>query len=177
MELKFNSVAWCFQLQMLTRHILVLIVAQPCGGGGALHLNGFLQVPVPPIRDGYPRQNIIDHAIGKYDLAPFLNGWGKSFTKWPAAWSYILCQSLYLVAVPSRGFILGLWSACASVGNIIGALMVSAVLDYGYEVRSIDVSLWLSTHTSQYWFVKDATIQDFPLNYNFCHAPSQKVCE
>lgn len=33
----------------------------------------------------------------------------------------------------SRGFILGLWSACASVGNILGALMVSAVLDYGYE--------------------------------------------
>ncbi|KAK7492866.1 hypothetical protein BaRGS_00015813 [Batillaria attramentaria] len=33
----------------------------------------------------------------------------------------------------SRGLILGIWSACASVGNIIGALMVTAVLDYGYE--------------------------------------------
>ncbi|XP_052781449.1 sugar phosphate exchanger 3-like [Mya arenaria] len=33
----------------------------------------------------------------------------------------------------SRGFVLGLWSACASVGNIIGALMVSQVLQYGYE--------------------------------------------
>ncbi|XP_060078484.1 sugar phosphate exchanger 3-like [Ylistrum balloti] len=33
----------------------------------------------------------------------------------------------------SRGFVLGLWSACASVGNIIGALMVSSVLDYGYD--------------------------------------------
>jgi OPA family glycerol-3-phosphate transporter-like MFS transporter 3 len=33
----------------------------------------------------------------------------------------------------SRGFVLGLWSACASVGNIIGALLVAAVLDYGYE--------------------------------------------
>lgn len=29
---------------------------------------------------------------------------------------------------------LGLWSACASVGNIIGALLASAVLDYGYDV-------------------------------------------
>ncbi|KAL4227077.1 hypothetical protein ACF0H5_015051 [Mactra antiquata] len=33
----------------------------------------------------------------------------------------------------SRGFVLGLWSACASVGNIIGALLVSEVLEYGYD--------------------------------------------
>jgi len=33
----------------------------------------------------------------------------------------------------SRGFVLGLWSACASVGNIIGAEMVNAVQDYGYD--------------------------------------------
>lgn len=33
----------------------------------------------------------------------------------------------------SRGLVLGLWSACASVGNIIGALMVSQVLNYGYD--------------------------------------------
>ncbi|KAK6176762.1 hypothetical protein SNE40_014999 [Patella caerulea] len=33
----------------------------------------------------------------------------------------------------SRGLVLGLWSACASVGNIIGAFMVSSVLDYGYD--------------------------------------------
>lgn len=33
----------------------------------------------------------------------------------------------------SRGFVLGLWSACASVGNIIGAEMVNAVEDYGYD--------------------------------------------
>ncbi|KAL5014851.1 hypothetical protein ScPMuIL_009121 [Solemya velum] len=33
----------------------------------------------------------------------------------------------------SRGFVLGLWSSCASVGNIIGALMVSSVLNYGYD--------------------------------------------
>ena len=33
----------------------------------------------------------------------------------------------------SRGLVMGLWSACQSLGNIIGALMVSAVVDYGYE--------------------------------------------
>ena len=39
----------------------------------------------------------------------------------------------------SRGFVLGLWSACASVGNIIGALLASAVLDYGYDVSSLNI--------------------------------------
>lgn len=34
----------------------------------------------------------------------------------------------------SRGFVLGLWSACASVGNILGAVMAANVLNYGYEV-------------------------------------------
>uniref|UniRef100_A0A8C5PW68 Sugar phosphate exchanger 3 n=1 Tax=Leptobrachium leishanense TaxID=445787 RepID=A0A8C5PW68_9ANUR len=32
-----------------------------------------------------------------------------------------------------RGFIFGLWSACASVGNILGAFLASSVLKYGYE--------------------------------------------
>uniref|UniRef100_A0A8C5ICU8 Sugar phosphate exchanger 3 n=1 Tax=Junco hyemalis TaxID=40217 RepID=A0A8C5ICU8_JUNHY len=32
-----------------------------------------------------------------------------------------------------RGFVFGLWSACASVGNILGAFLASCVLKYGYE--------------------------------------------
>ncbi|KAJ7402971.1 Sugar phosphate exchanger 3 [Pitangus sulphuratus] len=32
-----------------------------------------------------------------------------------------------------RGFVFGLWSACASVGNILGAFLASCVLQYGYE--------------------------------------------
>lgn len=35
----------------------------------------------------------------------------------------------------SRGFVFGLWSACAPVGNILGAFLASSVLKYGYEVR------------------------------------------
>lgn len=34
-----------------------------------------------------------------------------------------------------RGFVFGLWSACAPVGNILGAFLASSVLTYGYEVR------------------------------------------
>ncbi|XP_035674982.1 sugar phosphate exchanger 3-like [Branchiostoma floridae] len=33
----------------------------------------------------------------------------------------------------SQGLVWGMWSACPSVGNIIGALVVAQVLDYGYE--------------------------------------------
>ena len=33
-----------------------------------------------------------------------------------------------------RGLIFGIWSATASFGNIIGALMVASVLKYGYHV-------------------------------------------
>ena len=33
----------------------------------------------------------------------------------------------------SRGFIFGIWSACASVGNILGATLAATFLTYGYE--------------------------------------------
>lgn len=33
----------------------------------------------------------------------------------------------------SRGLIFGIWSACASVGNIIGAALAAAFIQYGYE--------------------------------------------
>uniref|UniRef100_A0A2C9KGI9 Sugar phosphate exchanger 3 n=1 Tax=Biomphalaria glabrata TaxID=6526 RepID=A0A2C9KGI9_BIOGL len=39
----------------------------------------------------------------------------------------------YMTDCFSRGVLLGVWSACASVGNIIGALLVSSVLSYGYQ--------------------------------------------
>lgn len=42
---------------------------------------------------------------------------------------------LNLMLFSSRGFVFGLWSACASVGNILGAFLASSVLKYGYEVR------------------------------------------
>uniref|UniRef100_K1PQX4 Sugar phosphate exchanger 3 n=1 Tax=Magallana gigas TaxID=29159 RepID=K1PQX4_MAGGI len=44
----------------------------------------------------------------------------------------------------SRGLVLGIWSACASVGNIIGAFLVSGVLDYGYDHHPIFPAVGLS---------------------------------
>ncbi|CAH1783440.1 unnamed protein product [Owenia fusiformis] len=43
----------------------------------------------------------------------------------------------------SRGVVLGLWSACASVGNIIGAFIVAGVLQYGYEYAFLVPSIVL----------------------------------
>uniref|UniRef100_A0A672QLU1 Sugar phosphate exchanger 3 n=1 Tax=Sinocyclocheilus grahami TaxID=75366 RepID=A0A672QLU1_SINGR len=40
-----------------------------------------------------------------------------------------------------RGFIFGLWSACASVGNILGAFLASSVLKYGYEYAFLVTSV------------------------------------
>lgn len=39
----------------------------------------------------------------------------------------------------------GLWSACASVGNILGAFLASCVLKYGYEVG---IAVWLLARTA-----------------------------
>ena len=48
--------------------------------------------------------------------------------------NFVLCL---LFSFESRGMVFGLWSACASVGNIVGALEVAAVLNYGYEVGNL----------------------------------------
>ncbi|KAH9503589.1 hypothetical protein Btru_066915 [Bulinus truncatus] len=50
-------------------------------------------------------------------------------TGWPVV---VACMGNWF-GHSSRGVLLGIWSACASVGNIIGALLVSSVLSYGYE--------------------------------------------
>lgn len=42
----------------------------------------------------------------------------------------------------------GLWSACASVGNILGAFLASCVLKYGYEVGMV---VWLLARTA--WLI------------------------
>lgn len=69
------------------------------------------------------------HFYNKYFYIGFwiLNGLCQS-TGWPTA-----------VAImgnwfgENKGLIFGIWSACASVGNVIGALLCSFVINYGYE--------------------------------------------
>ncbi|XP_005092267.1 sugar phosphate exchanger 3 isoform X2 [Aplysia californica] len=63
-----------------------------------------------------------------YAFIWILNGLMQS-TGWPVV---VACMGNWF-GQSSRGVLLGLWSSCASVGNIIGALLVSSVLSYGYQ--------------------------------------------
>ncbi|VDD76489.1 unnamed protein product [Mesocestoides corti] len=64
----------------------------------------------------------------------FLQGPG-----WPA------CISLVAHSFHSaHGLILGIWSSSAGFGNIIGAILSSAVIDYGYEYVFLTISLILA---------------------------------
>jgi OPA family glycerol-3-phosphate transporter-like MFS transporter 3 len=60
-----------------------------------------------------------------------LNGFAQS-TGWPA----VVAVMGNWFSKDGRGLIFGIWAANASVGNILGALMVSAFINYGYHVKS-----------------------------------------
>ncbi|BFZ10746.1 hypothetical protein BsWGS_13785 [Bradybaena similaris] len=57
-----------------------------------------------------------------------INGLLQS-TGWPVV---VACMGNWF-GQSSRGMLLGIWSSCASVGNIIGTFMAASVLTYGYE--------------------------------------------
>ena len=42
----------------------------------------------------------------------------------------------------SSGLVFGVWSCCGSAGNIVGALLVAGVIEYGYEYGMLMVSLF-----------------------------------
>ncbi|XP_026859703.1 sugar phosphate exchanger 3 isoform X2 [Electrophorus electricus] len=50
-----------------------------------------------------------------------------------AVWPSVVAVMGNWFGKSGRGFVFGLWSACASVGNILGAFLASSVLKYGYE--------------------------------------------
>ncbi|VUZ51252.1 unnamed protein product [Hymenolepis diminuta] len=73
-----------------------------------------------------------------YGILWFANGFLQA-PGWPAGVS-IIAHSF-----PSaRGLILGFWSTSAGIGNIIGALLSSAVIDYGYEYVFLTTSCLLA---------------------------------
>ncbi|CDW54192.1 sugar phosphate exchanger 3 [Trichuris trichiura] len=63
-----------------------------------------------------------------YVFVWMLNGFIQS-----AGWPAEVCIMANWFGHGGRGFVLGLWAACASVGNIIGSELCSSVLPYGYE--------------------------------------------
>lgn len=58
---------------------------------------------------------------------------------WPAGVALVVGRFRY-----AHGLVLGLWSTSAAVGNIIGSLIASAVIPYGYEYVFLTVSVLLA---------------------------------
>ncbi|RUS78943.1 hypothetical protein EGW08_013284 [Elysia chlorotica] len=75
-----------------------------------------------------------------YCVIWILNGLMQS-TGWPVV---VACMGNWF-GKSSRGLLLGIWGSCASVGNIMGALLVSSVLSYGYQVYFCPLCLQTSS--------------------------------
>ncbi|KAG7496187.1 sugar phosphate exchanger 3 [Solea senegalensis] len=58
-----------------------------------------------------------------------------------AVWPCVVAVMGNWFGKTGRGFVFGLWSACASVGNILGAFLASSVLSYGYEYAFLVTSV------------------------------------
>lgn len=68
------------------------------------------------------------YSIGWYVSFWILNGLAQS-----TAWPCVVAIMGNWFGKEGRGLIFGIWSACASVGNIIGAALAAAFIQYGYE--------------------------------------------
>ncbi|KAK3700540.1 hypothetical protein QZH41_009195, partial [Actinostola sp. cb2023] len=76
--------------------------------------------------------------IWYYGIFMALNGFCQS-----AGWPSSVAVMGNWFGKSSRGLVFGVWSACASVGNIIGSFEVAAVLKYGYEYSMLIPSVVL----------------------------------
>ena len=76
-----------------------------------------------------------------------LNGFSQS-----CGWPTVIGIMGNWFGMSGRGFILGVWSSCQSVGNIMGALMVNAFLTTGFEYSFLFVSVSLFMLSIMIWF-------------------------
>ncbi|KAJ0015586.1 hypothetical protein NQD34_009206 [Periophthalmus magnuspinnatus] len=68
-----------------------------------------------------------------YNVYVYCGLWVLNGLLQSAVWPCVVAVMGNWFGKTGRGFIFGLWSACASVGNILGAFLASSVLKYGYE--------------------------------------------
>uniref|UniRef100_A0A915HI50 Sugar phosphate exchanger 3 n=1 Tax=Romanomermis culicivorax TaxID=13658 RepID=A0A915HI50_ROMCU len=97
---------------------------------------------------GYAIETYKFYSISLYILLWIMNGLLQS-----CAWPAEVCIMGNWFGRGSRGLILGIWSACASVGNIVGSYLAAAVLPYGYEARKNYAFLVNSTLLFSFGFV------------------------
>ena len=77
--------------------------------------------------------------IGWWILLWGLNGLAQS-TGWP---SVVTIMGNWFPA-EGRGLVMGVWSSCQSLGNILGAFMVNSFLGYGFEYSFFFISYCLA---------------------------------
>ncbi|XP_041111428.1 sugar phosphate exchanger 3 [Polyodon spathula] len=68
-----------------------------------------------------------------YNVYFYCSLWGLNGLLQSTCWPCVVAVMGNWFGKAGRGFIFGMWSACASVGNILGAFLASCVLKYGYE--------------------------------------------
>ncbi|KAJ8392204.1 hypothetical protein AAFF_G00077720 [Aldrovandia affinis] len=68
-----------------------------------------------------------------YNIYFYCSLWVLNGLLQSAVWPCVVAVMGNWFGKSGRGFVFGLWSACASVGNILGAFLASSVLKYGYE--------------------------------------------
>uniref|UniRef100_H3DMF8 Sugar phosphate exchanger 3 n=1 Tax=Tetraodon nigroviridis TaxID=99883 RepID=H3DMF8_TETNG len=68
-----------------------------------------------------------------YNVYLYCSLWVLNGLLQSAVWPCVVAVMGNWFGKSGRGFVFGLWSACAPVGNILGAFLASSVLKYGYE--------------------------------------------
>ncbi|KAI1888479.1 hypothetical protein AGOR_G00185570 [Albula goreensis] len=76
-----------------------------------------------------------------YNIYLYCSLWVLNGLLQSAVWPCVVAVMGNWFGKSGRGFIFGLWSACASVGNILGAFLASSVLKYGYEYAFLVTSI------------------------------------
>ncbi|XP_062338807.1 sugar phosphate exchanger 3 [Osmerus eperlanus] len=71
--------------------------------------------------------------LGVYSVPLYCCLWTLNGLLQSAVWPCVVAVMANWFGKSGRGCVFGLWSACASVGNILGAFLASSVLKYGYE--------------------------------------------
>ncbi|XP_054480467.1 sugar phosphate exchanger 3 [Anoplopoma fimbria] len=76
-----------------------------------------------------------------YNIYLYCGLWVVNGLLQSAVWPCVVAVMGNWFGKTGRGFVFGLWSACASVGNILGAFLASSVLKYGYEYAFLVTSV------------------------------------
>ncbi|TWW64562.1 sugar phosphate exchanger 3 [Takifugu flavidus] len=76
-----------------------------------------------------------------YNIYLYCSLWVLNGLLQSAVWPCVVAVMGNWFGKSGRGFVFGLWSACAPVGNILGAFLASSVLKYGYEYAFLVTSV------------------------------------